>query len=463
VIRYWPRVMVLLAAVCAASCERAVEPLAPPGGSWTARPSVRPTLIAPSSVLDSRQKLDFWTGLGFFRDPWVTAPASTTARDGLGPLFNAQSCIACHASGGRGKSLLENPDSVSTILKLGQRIDDAIAAHPQLGRQLQTRAIYPHAVAERSLGAYFPGEGSLGVYADPAEITFGDGTTLTLLEPNYDVAADDSSNLLTSVRIAPALVGLGLLEAIPVEALAALEDPTDADGDGVSGRIHWRGNGDSRAAGRFGWKALHPTVAEQTSAAFAEDIGISNPLYPMQNCTDRQVACKAQQNGNDPDAGVEIVQPIFDRVVFFATHIAPPPAADMTPQIAQGRRLFDRAGCADCHTPSHTIDVVNAEGGQQAEAIWPYTDLLVHDIGDGLADSLPEGDVSGREWRTPPLWGLGRSLAINDETGLLHDGRARSVAEAVAWHGGEGVSSRDIFLEFDADERAALTAFVLAL
>lgn len=458
------QILLIALAASTTGCDGSVEPLGSPGGNWTARPSVRPTLIAPASVLDSRQKLEFWTGMGFFRDPWVTAPASTTARDGLGPLFNAQSCIACHASGGRGRSLLKNPDSVSTIVKLGRHVDhDNTAPHPELGRQLQTRAIYPHNTGERTLGAYFPGEGSLGTHKQTTDVSFTDGTLLTLQYPKIEIEDVVVGDVLTSVRIAPSLIGLGLLEAISVEALAALEDPADKNGNGISGRIHWRSHRDDRTAGRFGWKAVHPTVAEQTATAFGEDIGISNPLYSKQNCTERQAACNAQRNGNDAEDGVEITQPIFDRVVFFTAHIAPPPAAPITPQIAKGRQLFASAGCADCHTPSYSIDVVDDKGVQQTDTIWPFTDLLLHDMGTHLADSLPEGDASGEEWRTPPLWGLGRTMAINDETGLLHDGRARNVIEAIAWHGGEGESSRNQFLDFDADERAALAAFVLAL
>ncbi|MEM7432883.1 MAG: di-heme oxidoredictase family protein [Pseudomonadota bacterium] len=455
-------VLVLLASLLT-GCERVVEPLAPPGGSWTARPSMRATLIVPSSTLTSREKLDFWTGMGFFRDPWVSAPASTTARDGLGPLFNSQSCIGCHNGGGRGRSLLMNPNSVSTILKLGYGDNVINSAHPEYGPQLQTRATYPHVDNRRATGGYYYGEGVPQVHHETHALELPDGSAVSMNRMHVAIEGNDDPLVVTSARIAPSLIGLGLLEAIPEDALVAIADENDVDGDGISGRIHWRGQGEHRAAGRFGWKATHPTVATQTSAAFAEDIGISNPIQRRQNCAEPQIDCRGQRTGNDPKEGVEITQPIFERVVFFAAHIAPPPAAAISAKIADGRDLFADAGCDGCHTPSHQVDVVDADGLTHQERIWPYTDLLVHDMGAGLADALPEGNVSGSEWRTPPLWGLGKSLLINDETGLLHDGRAATISEAIAWHGGEASSSKETYMEFSAEERAALEAFVLAL
>ncbi|MEM7504506.1 MAG: di-heme oxidoredictase family protein [Pseudomonadota bacterium] len=457
----------LAGAALAASCysgDSSEQPLAPSGASWTARPSVRPTLIVPASVLDSAQKLDFWTGMGFFRDPWVPAPASTTARDGLGPLFNAQSCIACHAGAGRGASVLAAPESLSTIVKLGVRQDDgSMAPHPRYGAQLQTQAIYPRdAQRVRTRGAYFPGEASAVVRSEQKTVEFADGSSLSLTRPRVALPEGDASTVV-SMRIAPSLIGLGLLERVPEAALVVLEDEHDADGDGVSGRINWLGDGADRRVGRFGWKARHPSVAEQTATAFAEDLGISNPLQKRQNCSAHQLECARQPTGNDATEGVEITQALFDRVVFFAEHIAPPPPAELTERIDDGRRLFTKSGCAACHTPSHVVDVAAAGGEHREERIWPYTDLLLHDMGPDLADQLIEGGADGREWRTAPLWGIGRTLAINEHTGLLHDGRARSVAEAIAWHGGEAKAARDRFLKLGLDDREALAAFVKAL
>ncbi|MEL7449459.1 MAG: di-heme oxidoredictase family protein [Pseudomonadota bacterium] len=435
--------------------QRPLSPLPAPGGEWTAPASVRATLIVPAQVLDSRAKLDFWTGMGFFRDPWVTAPASTTARDGLGPLFNAQSCIACHGGGGRGSALANDAQTVATVLRFGLQQDSEVVPHPRYGHQLQPRATYDAGTAER-VGAYYSGEPKVHVAFETRDLAHRNGQSLSLRLPRYDTAAL-GDHVALSARIAPGLVGLGLLEAIPQERLEVLADPGDENGDGISGRVHWR---DGRA-GRFGWKALHPTVAQQTAAAFAQDIGISNPLVSDQNCTPNQVLCQSQVHGIDAKEKVEITRALFDRVVFFASHLGPPPAREVTPMIDRGRRAFADAGCDSCHTPSHRVALDAAAGGEQE--IWPYTDLLLHDMGDALDDGLPEGKADSREWRTPPLWGLGYALAVNPDTGLLHDGRARNVAESIGWHDGEARKARERYLNMTAGEREALEAFVLAL
>lgn len=456
----------LILAVISSGCGQAIEPLPAPGGSWTAPSAARPSLIVPASTLNSRQKLDFWTGFGFFRDPWVVAPASTTARDGLGPLFNAQSCIACHAGGGRGRSLINNPESVSTILRLGVVSGEGeVTPHPKFGSQLQTRATFPinDGSSRRKNGAYYPGEAQIRHTIEKKDVQFKDGTILSLQKLRFELTtlgSDPKLPTMISARIAPSLIGLALLETIPVQSLRALEDPDDQDRNGISGRIHWT---KGAVAGRFGWKAGQSSVVGQTATAFAQDLGISNPVVENENCTDLQQRCLAQRDGADPTEGVEITAALFDLVVFFTAHIAPPPAAPSGPEIDDGRGAFTRVGCGNCHTPSHEVLMTGESGAEQVESIWPYTDLLLHDMGRDLADALPEGDAGGSEWRTPPLWGLGRSLKISNETGLLHDGRAQNVAEAIAWHDGEGRQSRDLFLNLKEEERTSLVAFVLAL
>ena len=256
------------------------------------------------------------------------------------------------------------------------------------------------------------------------------------------------------------MLGLGLLEAIPEPDLMAAADPDDADGDGVSGRPHWRGAGESRAIGRFGWKALHPTVAGQIGAAFRDDIGITNPAFPVESCTAQQEICASRPSGVNPDVsgagpdGVEIPANLFDYVVHFVSHMPPPRAGELNDRVRRGRSLFADVGCADCHRPH--FDTAYGR-------IWPYTDLLLHDLGPGLADHRPEGDASGTEWRTPPLWGLGTQKKVSGHTTLLHDGRASNVREAILWHDGEGASARSRFLEATRDEQRDLIAFVLAI
>ncbi|MEM8684523.1 MAG: di-heme oxidoredictase family protein [Pseudomonadota bacterium] len=456
----WPHIVIVLACCALSACaEQAPESLPSPGGSWTAKPTVRPTMIRPARTLNSAEKLDFWSGFAFFRDPWITPPVTTTDRDGLGPYFNAQSCVACHRGGGRGDSLFNTPETLATVVRLPR---DSL-----YGEQLQPMATFADGGATAvSVTAYHAGEGRLLAASERRDVTLPDDSTIELNQPRFQIDANHAGHSLDafSVRIAPALLGMGLLESISLAQIEALEDPDDRDGDGISGRIHWVQDpvGDRRA-GRYGWKAEQASVRSQTAAAFAQDIGISNPVYRYQNCAAGQTACFEQLDGNDEVEGVEIVTPLFDRVVYFTAHIAPPTAGAMTPRVQRGWKTFRKVGCDGCHTPSFNVDVTTRDGETMSEQIWPYTDLLLHDMGDELADTLGSGDASASEWRTPPLWGLGRALKINPKTGLLHDGRARTITEAIAWHGGEADSSRQHFFALSATDREALVAYVLAL
>ncbi|MEO0423855.1 MAG: di-heme oxidoredictase family protein [Pseudomonadota bacterium] len=462
------------------SCEPSMAPLPPAAPSWASATPSRTDFFTPAAVLSEREKLDFWTGFALFRDPWIPSPASTTARDGLGPLFNAHACIACHAGGGRGDATHDDPQSVALTLRVGTR-DPAggFAPHPVWGEQIQTHAVFPPASTEAGGGAgrvYFTGEAAVRTTAIPARrIVLRDGTTVALSAPQHRIEAPakhTEGETLVSARLAPALFGLGLLEAIPEARLQQLADPEDRNGDGVSGRIHWRlaptpqgANGPLRQAGRFGWKAANPTVLAQTATAFVEDMGITSALRPSQPCTAVQARCQAQRHGADTEEGVEITRGLLDYVVHFVSHVTPPPRPEANEELGRGARLFARVGCDGCHVPAHDVRILQDSKlelyGQ--ETIWPYTDLLLHDMGPGLAAELPEGDAATDEWRTPPLWGLGASLEHNPRSGLLHDGRARNITEAVAWHGGEGARARDRFLNLTAREREALLAFVRAL
>ena len=416
-----------------------------PGGTWTRPRQPGPTYIAPAWHLDADQQLDFYTGLSFFRSPWVTAPSSTTARDGLGPLFNSHSCEGCHKNGGRGRSLLDDPHALATAVRISvEKPDGTFGPHPRYGWQLQVKATYRR-----------EGEASVAMKAEAASIP---GAPSTLRRPHLVVTphdpGEDPAHWRMSARVAPALLGMGLLAAIPESALLGNADPDDVDQDGISGRPHWLGDGASRAIGRFGWKALHATVAAQTGAALRDDIGITNPEFVESGCTQAQVNCRAAPDGNDPDEGVEMPRLLFDYLVHFVSHLPPPQGGRVTERVQRGQSTFADIGCAACHVPHF-----DTEYGR----IWPYTDLLLHDMGKGLADHRPEGDASGSEWRTAPLWGIGTARRVSGHTTLLHDGRARDVREAIHWHGGEAARSRDAFQHLPPAAQAELVAFVLAL
>ncbi len=443
-----PVVLAVTLSLPAGSAMAAVlEELPSPGGEWTRPRQPGPTYIAPAWHLDPDQQLAFYSGMSFFRSPWVAAPSSTTARDGLGPLFNSHSCEGCHKNGGRGRSLLDDPHSLATVVRIGVMTEEGILEpHERYGHQLQTRATFRRA-GEATLAMeeiQVKGPGALA--EDPL-----------LRAPRLRIAPhdaeEDPDDWRVSARVAPALLGLGLLEAIRERDLLDLADPDDRNADGIAGRPHWRGDGASRAVGRFGWKALHSTVAAQTGAAFRDDIGITNPEFPETPCTRLQSACRAAPDGAR-DGAVEIPRLLFDYVVHFVAHMPPPRAGKLKARVRRGRESFAGVGCASCHNPGFDTD---------HGRIWPYTDLLLHDMGEGLADNRPEGDAGGREWRTAPLWGIGAARKVSGHTTLLHDGRARNVREAILWHGGEAAAARRAFQALEPEDQKDLIAFVNAL
>lgn len=416
------------------------DALPAPGASWTRSRQPPNSLIAPAQHLNADARLAFYSGFSFFRSPWVAAPASTTARDGLGPLFNSHSCEGCHRNGGRGKSLLDDPHSLATVVRISVGDDDGRPRpHPRYGHQFQTQATYA-------------GGAEASISMQP--VAAGASLRKPLLRVETPRAAERQTDWLLSARVAPPLIGLGLLESIAEDRLLANADAEDRDGDGISGRPHWRPSASGPRLGRFGWKALHASVAAQTGAAFRDDIGITNPLFPSSVCSALQADCRQQPDGNDAEEGVEIPAKLFDLVVHFVAHIPPPKAGPLTDAVRQGRRIFKQIGCGACHVPSHDTD---------AGRIWPYTDLLLHDLGEELADHRPEGDATGREWRTPPLWGLGTMAKVAGHRTLLHDGRARNADEAIRWHGGEAIEARRQYRSLTAEQRKELLAFLNAI
>jgi CxxC motif-containing protein (DUF1111 family) len=261
------------------------------------------------------------------------------------------------------------------------------------------------------------------------------------------------------------MIGLGLLENVPASVLEALADPEDADGDGISGRINrvWSPSEGGMRPGRFGWKANAANLVDQDSGAALGDVGLTTRLHPDQNCPAAQAACRAAYD-QSATGGAELSDLFLERLVFYTRAIAVPrqrhPEA---PEVARGAALFRTARCDACHVPTLVTgpDATLPELANQS--FHPFTDLLLHDMGPDLADGRPDFAAGPSEWRTPPLWGIGLIPAVNGHDALLHDGRARGVAEAILWHGGEGAAARDAFRTMDAADRAALVAFVNTL
>lgn len=408
--------------------------------------------------LGRRDSLTFAAGRDAFNQPWQIAPGLPDDRDGLGPTFNADSCAACHAGHGRGRVPTEAMDpSPGLVLRLSVPGTDPHGGprpEPVYGVQLQ----------DASTG-WAPHEGRFRVTYESVEGRYGDGTPYTLQRPVYTVGDLQFGPLapgtMLSPRLAPPVIGLGLLEAIPAEAVIAAADPDDRDGDGISGRANlvWDQISGTVVLGRFGWKASQPSVVQQTAAALHEDLGVTTPLFPVPNCPVVQVDCARAPLGGTPEAA----SPVVERLSFYTRTLAVPLRRPGEARAdARGAELFMSAGCGSCHRPVWATgdDPVSALRGQ---TIRPYTDLLLHDLGDGLADGRPEYLATGSEWRTPPLWGLGLAQRVTPGTGFLHDGRARTVAEAILWHGGEAERARERFRTMDASDRDALLAFLASL
>ncbi len=424
------------------------------GGEGTVDDATGFAFALAMKTLPAEDRRAFAVGNSFFNRNWVRAPASTTGRDGLGPTFNAQSCSSCHLHDGRGRPPADDRDPERGLL-----LRLSVGNPPQpvrfYGSQLQDRAI-----------AGVPAEGRVRITRTPRPGRYADGTPFELLAPYYSVAdrafGPLPKDVQISPRVAPGVFGVGLLEAVPEATIVERADPDDEDGDGISGRANRVADGRTRttgALGRFGWKANVPTVEQQNAGAFNGDIGITSPIFTDENCEPGQRDCARAKTGGRP----EIDEKKLGRVTFYTRTLAVPARRDVgTKATDAGERVFEQLGCDSCHLPElRTGDSDIAANSDQL--IRPYTDLLVHDMGPGLADGRPDGLASGSEWRTAPLWGIGLVSVVNRHTRFLHDGRARNLTEAILWHGGEAHPARERFRKLPARERRRLVAFLESL
>ena len=401
----------------------------------------------PSAALTFEQRSDFFVGNGVFDRPWVAAPSSTIGSDGLGPYYNARSCQGCHIKDGRGHP--PEPGDTNMVSMLFGLSTTEGGPDPVLGHQLQDQAI-----------PGFASEGRVSVTYEDKPFVYPDGTEVMLRKPVYQTETPLSDGVSLNPRVAPPMIGLGLIEAIPEDALVAHADPEDLDGDGISGRLAMVGD----AAGRFGWKATTATIREQTAVAFSHDMGLSTSVRPSPwgDCTPSQAECREAFHGED-NGGPEIAEALLDLVVFYSANLAVPARRDVdAPEVLAGKELFYDVGCTGCHVPKFAT-AADAAPEQRNQLIWPYSDFLLHDLGPELADANPTGDRQGGEWRTQPLWGIGLTEIINGHTYFLHDGRARSLEEAILWHGGEAEASRGAFAALSAADREALITFLESL
>ncbi|MDD7910999.1 di-heme oxidoredictase family protein [Pseudovibrio exalbescens] len=445
------------------------------GGAGTSRKMVnRDAFSHPTQNITFEEEQDFKVGNGLFKKLWVSSPSSTQASDGLGPLYNARSCQGCHLKDGRGRPPEPGERAVSMFLRLSVKpqteeqkalLESGMAAsipHPIYGGQLQAFAV-----------PGLPGEGQMTISYEDVPVELADGTVVQLRKPTYGIDNPGfgpfGPNTLISPRVAPQMIGLGLLEQVHEGDILAKVDPEDEDGDGISGRASWVYDADKDAMilGRFGWKGANATVRAQSAGAFNGDIGISTPdaPNPYGDCTEAQESCYAQPSGVQERLGdTEAPDPVLDLVTFYSQNLAVPARRDVDdPEVLRGKELFYASGCTSCHTPKYVTRRDAPTKAHRFQLIWPYTDLLLHDMGEGLADDRPIGSASGREWKTPPLWGIGLTKTVSDHTYFLHDGRARNLLEAVLWHGGEAEAAKQSVVAMERQDREALIKFLESL
>ncbi|MGH8426104.1 MAG: di-heme oxidoredictase family protein, partial [Pseudomonas fluorescens] len=441
------RLSALLMALSLSACDDAprftqAEPgEARSGGSATVRKTDQNSFSLPSANLPPSRRVDFSVGNSFFRNPWVIAPSTTTARDGLGPLFNTNACQNCHIKDGRGHP--PTPDAQNAVSMLVRLSIPDTPAYANVIEQLGVvpEPVYGGQFQDMSVPGVVP-EGKVRVDYTPVPIRFKDGTEVELRKPTLQITqlgyGPMHPDTRFSARVAPPMIGLGLLEAIPDEAILANAETQAKDKNGIAGRPNrvWDDAQQKTVLGRFGWKAGQPNLNQQNVHAFSGDMGLTTSLRSVDDCTAAQTACKQAPNGNGPDGEPEVSDNILRLVLFYSRNLAVPARRDVSaPEVLAGKTLFFQAGCQSCHTPKYTTAANAAEPELANQVIRPYSDLLLHDMGDGLADNRTEFQASGRDWRTPPLWGIGLTQAVSGHTQFLHDGRARNLLEAVLWHG----------------------------
>ncbi len=449
------------------------ETLSGGAGTFMGRPDAK-AMSHPDATLDDKGVERFRLGFALFKKMWAQAPSSTEASDGLGPLFNARSCQSCHLRDGRGRPPEGGADSQSFLFRLARSPANeaeraTLSAHQRLnfpdpiyGQQLQDKGVTGLA-----------GEGRPVVTYSEKTVTLADGDTVTLRAPHDAVTAlaygplDPATTL--SPRIAQSLAGMGLLEAIPESEILAEAERQAKAGRGIHGvanRVRDPKTG-ATVLGRFGWKAQNPTVRAQAAAALSTDIGISSPDAPdpYGDCTKAETACLKMPTGVQPRLGdTEAPDPILDLLTAYTANIAPPARREVDDtDVLAGKALFYGAGCADCHRPKFVTARVTAEPQHAFQLIWPYSDLLLHDMGEALADGQQVGEAGGRQWRTAPLWGIGLAQTVNGYESYLHDGRARTLEEAILWHGGEAERARNAYAALARADRQKLLKFLRSL
>lgn len=411
-----------------------------------------------SNKLTAEQEGQFVTGNSFFRANWVMAPSSTVGLDGLGGFFSARSCSGCHAFDGRG-NLPQNKgdDIVALVIKLSIRNGVTYDSEPTYGSQLSSQAIFG-----------MEAEGNISISHQAITGSFADGTSYVLQKPIYNFERMNYGNVhqntVISPRLAPHIAGLGLLEDVSEQTILSFADENDKNNDGISGRPNYVLEVETGKIkiGKIGLKANQATLREQVAAAFNGDMGITSSIRPVENCTDAQQNCKDAISGKTDDE-MEISESKLAKVILYCQTLSVPARRDAdNEQVLRGKQIFSKLECNKCHIPKMKTDFHEVKAVSN-QTIYPYTDLLLHDMGDDLADNRPDGEANGNEWRTAPLWGLGMVQRVNPLATFMHDGRAKTIEEAILWHNGEAATSQENYKKLSKNERNDLLAFLSSL
>ena len=433
------------------------QPVIAEEASVTTSDDTRVAYTQPVSVLSGAERLKFFKGRNLVRQSWVIPPSENREIAGLGPLYNRISCIACHAGNGRGFSPATPQEPMrSMLVRLSVPGTDPHGGpkpHPVYGGQLNENGI-----------PGVPGEGRAEIRYTEQVVKLNGGEQVMLRKPSLkfvDLAYGKfPPGMLTSPRIAPPIFGLGLLQAVPESVIVALANASKPRG--IKGRINrvWDEAQQKNVLGRFGWKANMPDLRQQIAGAFVGDMGITSTLFPNENCTAAQPACQLSPSAGKPELSAEQL----NAVEFYHFALAAPRQRDgENSDVQRGAMLFKQAQCAACHAPELQTSEFAPFPALSHQSIHPYTDLLLHDMGKALADHRPDYLATGREWRTPPLWGIGLAQKIEPRSGFLHDGRARTLLEAVLWHGGEGAVAARTVREMSVSDRYVLLKFLESL
>ncbi|HWW42436.1 di-heme oxidoredictase family protein [Pedobacter sp.] len=424
------------------------------GGSQTAFDQGSSSFSHMFSGMSALQNRVHEVGDGQFSATFVAAPAPLNP--GLGPIYNNVACVSCHVSDGRGKVPGSGESAANMLFRISL---PGIGEHgnpvpiPGFGDQLQSRSVLTASP-----------EGDVSINYTEQSYNFADGDTYSLRTPHYtfiNLYMPMPSNALLSPRVAAPVFGLGLLEAVSEEDILKMADPNDANKDGIKGQANyvWDVLNQKKVLGRFGWKANQPSILQQVAAAYNGDMGITNYLFPKES-SEGQTQFSSQPGSKT----YELADSLLYSVEFYVKSLAVPVRRDITnPAVVRGKALFTQTGCIKCHAADLRTKVNVAFPQVSNQLIHPFTDLLLHDMGDGLADNRPDFLASGKQWRTAPLWGIGLTQKVNGHTNFLHDGRARNLMEAVMWHGGEALAAKNNVVQLSRSDRASLIAFLESL